>query len=90
VIRRLVWAMNDESGTNALTAPEVLQAVAAERPELLLPVVPDLVRLAADEGLREGLASALRTVASRCPGQVGQELSESLGKRVRSGGSCGL
>ena len=30
VVRRLVWAMNDESGTNALTAPEVVKAVADE------------------------------------------------------------
>jgi hypothetical protein len=78
IIRRLVWAMNDESATNALTAPEVLQAIADERPELLLPMVPDLTRLAADPGLQEGLAKTLRTVASRCPGKVGKSFSKSL------------
>ena len=78
VVRRLVWAMNDESATNALTAPEVLHAIADERPELLLPVVPDLTRLAADPGLQEGLAKTLKTLADRLPGKVGEAFSRSL------------
>jgi hypothetical protein len=82
VVRRLVWAMNDESGTNALTAPQVIQAIAEEEPQLLLPLVPDLTRLAADPGLREGLSAALRTVSQKCPGQVGERLSNSLRKRL--------
>jgi hypothetical protein len=84
VIRRLVWAMNDESGTNAATAPEVLQAIADERPELLLPMLPDLVRLSADPELREGLAAALRTVSRRCPGEIGRQLAGSLNERIGS------
>jgi hypothetical protein len=90
VIRRLIWAMNDESGTNAVTAPEVLQAIADERAELLVPMVPDLVRLAADDGLREGLSTMLQTVAKQCPGQIGRGLSESLSKRAKDGGFCGI
>lgn len=78
VIRQLVWAMNDESGTNALTAPEVLQAIADETPELLVPAVPDLVRLSAEPELREGLAAVLRTISRRCPGEVSRSLAESL------------
>jgi len=77
-VRRLIWAMNDEAGTNALTAPAVLQAIAHENPELLLPMVPDLTRLAADPGLQEGIAKTLKTVASRCPGKVGEILGRSL------------
>jgi hypothetical protein len=90
VIRRLVWAMNDESGTNAVTAPEVLRAIAEQEPELLLPMVPDLVRLSADPGLQEGLAATLKTVASRCPGKVGHSLEKSLSQRFEDGGSCGI
>lgn len=82
VIRRLVWAMNDESGTNATTAPEVLQAIADEMPELLLPMLPDLVRLSADTKLREGLATTLRTVSRRCPGEIGRQMAESLNKSI--------
>ena len=84
VIRRLVWAMNDESGTNAATAPEVLQEIADENPKLLLPMLPDLVRLSADPELSEGLAAALRTVSRRYPGEIGRQLAESLNKRIGS------
>jgi hypothetical protein len=86
LVRRLVWAMNDESGTNALTAPAVVHAIAEEQPELLLPMVPDLVRLSADEGLREGLAETLRIVVQRCPGKLGQELQRSLNEKLAGGG----
>lgn len=86
VVRRLIWAMNDESATNALTAPEVLEAIADETPELLLPMVPDLARLAADHGLREGLSRTLKTVSSRCPGKVGEMMSRSLRECVDSEG----
>jgi hypothetical protein len=85
-VRRLVWAMNDESGTNALSAPAVLQAIADENPELLLPMVPDLTRLAADPGLQEGIAKTLKTVASRCPGKVGEILGRSLNECRESSG----
>ena len=71
VVRRLIWAMNDESGTNALTAPDVLLEIARVHPEILLPVVPDMTRLATDEGLHDGLASALKVVCEACPGEVG-------------------
>ena len=79
--------MNEKSGTNARTAPEVLQAIANERPDLLLPVVPELIGLAgADPGLREGLASTLRTVARGCPGQVAQNLHELVMASASTGG----
>ncbi len=78
VIRRLVWAMNDESGTNALSVPAVIEAIAESNPELLLPVVPDLTRLSSDKGLRKGLHRALKTVAERCPGQVAARLTKDL------------
>lgn len=63
VARRLVWAMNDESGTHALTAPEVLRAIAEESPQLLLPLVPSLLGLTTDPGLREALVEVVRIVA---------------------------
>lgn len=67
VARRLVWSMNDESGTNAVTAPEVLRAIAEESPELLVPLVPSLLALTADPGLREGLVEVVRIVARHDP-----------------------
>ena len=70
LVRRLVWAMNDESGTNSRTAPEVIRAIASEQPDLLLPMIPDLLRLAADRELRPLLISAVDTVAQRYPTRV--------------------
>jgi hypothetical protein len=67
LVRRLVWAMNDESGTNSQTAPEVIWAIALEQPSLLVPMLPDLARLTADKELRPLLVSAVRTVAERFP-----------------------
>lgn len=83
VVRRLVWAMNDESGTNSLTAPEVVMAVAEVSPELLLPVVPDLTRLAADEGLHDRLAAVLGLLAEKFPGSVGRGIGGSLNKELK-------
>jgi hypothetical protein len=83
VVRRLVWAMNDESGTHSLTAPEVIKAVAEESPELLLPVVPDLTRLAADEGLHDQLAEILHLLAEKFPGSVGRGIEGSLNKMLK-------
>ena len=77
-IQRLVWAMNEESGTNAVGAPEVLEAIAKEKPRLLIPVVPDLIRLTTDNSLRKGLRRTLRAVADGCPGEVGARLEKDL------------
>lgn len=63
VARRLVWAMNEESGTNAVNAPEVLRAVAEETPDLLRPLVPNLLRLTRDARLRDALVDVVRLVA---------------------------
>ncbi len=85
LVRRLIWAMNDESGTNALHAPEVVRAIAEENPDLLLPMVPDLIRLAADEGLKPGLAEALRLISQGCPGRVAKELQRALNEMLLGG-----
>jgi hypothetical protein len=77
-LRRLIWAMNDESATNALSAPRVFVAVAEEHPQLLLPMVPDLMRLRSDEGLRDGLERALTVVAESCPDGVPRLLHKQL------------
>lgn len=83
-VRRFVWAMNDESGTNALSAPGALLAIAREKADLLLPMVPDLVRLSADPGLREGLSKVLEVVRESCPGEVGARLAADLSTQGES------
>jgi hypothetical protein len=83
IIKRLVWAMNEESGTNAAHAPEVLRAIAGERPELLVPVVPDLVRLSGDITLYDELVAVLNEVADKCPGKVGRGITDALNQPER-------
>ncbi len=88
VIQRLLWAIDSQSGTHAATAPAVLQAIAQEQPKLLLPVVPDLLRLTTDDELKDGLSAALQTVARQCPGEVGAELVDVIRDRLSAGGCC--
>ncbi len=85
LVRRLVWAMNDESGTNSLTAPAVVLAIARERPDLLVSVSPDLVRLATDEDLRPDLQRALRVVVDRCQKRLGSALINAIEAVLRRG-----
>ena len=89
VIRRLIWSMNDESGAFGDNAPGVLQAIARENPDLLLPVVPDLVRLSEDETLHDGLADVLCVVVHSRPGRLGGALTETLNRRIARGECCG-
>ena len=88
VIRRLISSMSDESGANGLTAPFVLQAIARQAPELLLDVVPKLVKLAADDNLHDGLADAICIVVHKLPGKVGRIMGDRLQKRVDEGRCC--
>lgn len=85
IVRRLIWSMNDESGTNAVSAPDVIRAIAEERPEILIPVLPDLIRLSGDESLHEGLSKALRTIAARHPGEIALCLEKALTERMNEG-----
>lgn len=78
VVRRLVWAMNDESGTNAQFAPETLRAIAEERPEVLVEVLPDLMRLSVDPTLHEALVDLTKVVGARCPDQAARRIQEGL------------
>jgi cobyrinic acid a,c-diamide synthase len=90
VVRRLIWAMNDESGTNAQTAPAVLLAIAGEDPGMLLPVLPDIIRLAGDSGLYRDLSKTLRIVKDSCPGKIGESLSRALNQRFSGGEPHGV
>ena len=89
VIRNLIWSMNDESGAFGANGPAVLQAIAREDPDLLLPVVPDMVRLSEDENLHDGLADVLCVVVHNRPGKLGDVLTETLNRRIEKGECCG-
>jgi hypothetical protein len=82
-VRRLIWAMNDESGTYAVNAPAVIGMLAESEPKILVPVLPDLLRLTADPGLRERLVAAVKRVAERCPADAAHAVSAGLGRCAR-------
>ncbi len=82
VVRRLLWAMNEESATNAANAPEVILALAKEEPELLLHVLPEIVSLAADDGLKQGLVEAAYILKEKYPDKIGKSLTVELNKRI--------
>jgi hypothetical protein len=83
IARRLVWAMNDESGTHAATAPEVLRAVAREAPELLVPLASDLLRLTADPTLHDALVDVVRMLATHDGGRTLATMTAALNTCVR-------
>jgi hypothetical protein len=86
VIRRLIWAMNDESCTNAAGAPEVLRALAEECPRLLVPMIPDLLRLSADPGLHDDLVETVRRVAEQLPREAAAAVDGGLRRCQEEGG----
>ena len=90
VVKSLVWAMDQRSGTYAPKAPYVLKAIALENPELILPVLPDLVRLAGDTSLSQGICDTLRVVAEECPGELGGRLARELERRMEYGDFCDI
>ncbi len=88
IIRWLIWSMAEESGANGLFSPQVLEAIARERADLILPVVPDMVRLAGDDNLHDGLADALCVVVHTYPNKVGDIMGKRLRRRIERGNCC--
>lgn len=70
IIRRLLWALNDESATNGVFGIPALGEIGRRSPAMLAPYVPALVSMARDEGLRPELLRALLAVAGTDPRQV--------------------
>ena len=87
IVQRLIWAMSEDSGANAANAPEVLAAIAEEVPELLRNKIADLIRLAKDSEVNEGLSATLRRLAEIYPGEVGGRLSRELNNKIIRGAS---
>ena len=67
VVRRLVWALNDESGTNGIHGIAALAAIGVERPQLLEAHLGAIIDLLADPGLRAEIVGALEVLAQARP-----------------------
>lgn len=76
VIRRLMWALNDESATNGVHGISALGEIGRREPELLAPFVPALVSMSADPGLRLELLHALTAIAESAPELVADHVEQ--------------
>lgn len=62
LVRRFLWALNDESGTNGRAVVPALAAMARRAPAVVGPYAGALVAHLDDEGLREELVEVLATL----------------------------
>jgi HEAT repeat protein len=67
IVRRLMWALNDESATNGVYGIPALGQIGRRSPEVLSPFLSALASMAWDEGLRLELLLALGAVAETAP-----------------------
>jgi hypothetical protein len=74
LIRRLIWALNDESGTNGVYGIPALGEIGRCAPALLEPHLPGLVSVCWDDGLRLEVLRALLATAESDPRPVAAEL----------------
>lgn len=70
LLRRLMWALNDESATNGLYGIPALAEIGFNDPELVRPFVAPLASLSWDEGLRPEIIRALTRIAEAIPEAV--------------------
>ena len=74
VIRRLMWALNDESATNGVYGIAALGEIGARDPELIEPFVGPLASFSWDDGLRVEILKALVRIARVTPRIVAPHL----------------
>lgn len=76
VVRRLIWALNDEAATNGIHGIAALAAIGVERPALLRAHLGAIVALLGDPGLREEVLRALEVLAQASPELIGSHRDE--------------
>ena len=67
LVRRLMWALNDESATNGLYGIPALAEIGFNDPELIRAFVAPLASLAWDDGLRLEILRSLARIAEAAP-----------------------
>jgi hypothetical protein len=73
ILRRALWAMNDESATNGAPMLAAIAEIGRCAPELVAPFVGPMTAYLWDEGLRPGILKALRRIAEVAPELVADE-----------------
>lgn len=70
LLRRLLWALNDESATNGLYGIPAVAEIGFHDPELVAPFIAPLASLSWDDGLRLEIIRALTRIAEAAPEAV--------------------
>ena len=76
VVRRLVWALNDESATNGMFGLAAIGEIGARNPEMIEPFVGPVACYAWDDGLRPEIIRALSRIADTAPQLVAPFLDD--------------
>ena len=77
LLRRALWALNDESATNGAPVLPVIGEIGFRNPEVVAPFVGPMTSYLWDDGLRPGILRALSRIAESAPHLV-MEVREQL------------
>lgn len=67
ILRRALWALNDESATNGAPVLPVIGEIGFRNPEVVAPFVGPMTSYLWDDGLRPGILRALSRIAESAP-----------------------
>ena len=67
VVRRLVWALNDEAATNGVYGLAAIGEIGARSPDLIEPFIGPVACYAWDDGLRSEIIRAMTRIAEAAP-----------------------
>ena len=67
LLRRAMWALNDESATNGAPVLPAIGEIGANRPEIVAPFIGPMTAMLWDDGLRPGILRALCRIAEAAP-----------------------
>lgn len=74
VVRRLMWALNDESATNGAYGIPALGEIGHRCPEMMTTFVPSLALMSRDDGIRLELLKAFGRIAESDPRLIRRQL----------------
>jgi HEAT repeat protein len=72
LLRRAMWALNDESATNGAPMLPMIGEIGYRAPELVAPFVAPMASYLWDEGLRPGILAALTRISEVAPALVAE------------------
>jgi hypothetical protein len=70
ILRRALWALNDESATNGAPMLAAIGEIGSRNPDLVAPFVAPMTSFLWDDGLRPGILGALQRIADAAPALV--------------------